>query len=69
MMVLGIRSLLRDGGIEEPEQPVCEWKREDNRSAYHPSCNDSIKHYVIPARFIFCPYCGKEIKEVENERQ
>lgn len=61
--------IVKQGSVTDD---VCEWKTEHivvGMRSYMPSCCDKeIDMPVSTAReMIYCPYCGKKIKEMESE--
>ena len=68
-----IRHKIKKAAIVDPEtikklgdkleKQYCEWKRGPNTNYFRPNCSQ-IKWSQLED-FKYCPYCGKEIKEVK----
>ena len=49
----------------------CKWKYDDMHDYYETECESSFifSYGKRDSGFIFCPYCGKQIEEIEKELQ
>lgn len=55
-----------EGKHEITNDDVCEWKSEDSKDHWKPSCEPNSTYNVYGVSwFRKCPYCGKKIKVVE----
>lgn len=56
--------------LEEKEEEFCEWEPWDEEAnCYHTSCENA--HFFVDGspkdnKHVFCPYCGRKIKEVQD---
>ena len=55
--------IVKQGGISDASDNVCEWKSTQINNEWNPSCEPNSTYNVFGvAWFKRCPYCGKKIK-------
>ena len=58
---------------EENKDNVCEWEIFDNsinnepQWVYETTCGKYVREEHTSKAFVYCPYCGKKIKEMERD--
>ena len=58
--------IVKQGGISDASDNVCEWKSTQINNEWNPSCEPNSTYNVFGiAWFKRCPYCGKNIKVVK----
>jgi hypothetical protein len=50
--------------IDRLQSEVCYWKSNNNNTKLYIECLNDDLFETISEKTIFCPYCGKKIKEV-----
>ena len=50
---------------KEVKKEYCEWKRGKKSNYYKPGCDKTKWNQILD--FKYCPYCGKQIKEIKDE--
>lgn len=64
-----LRPFGSDGGKSESTDLECRWGDDDDEGIWNAECGELFQFYAdgpIENGFKFCPYCGKELCEVEK---
>ena len=63
--------IVKQGGISDDTDNVCEWKVFDNsltnepQWVYETTCGKYLEEEHTSKAFVYCPYCSKKIKAVK----
>ena len=64
---------LADGGLVKDKPKVCRWKYEDVDDYWKAACGDRYFSFneggLKENHFEFCPFCGKQIKQVGDNHE
>jgi hypothetical protein len=60
--------LISSGEWKVGEPETCTWRQGNRRNLYYPSCRRvyslSNEKTLSESKLIFCPFCGKPIKDI-----
>ena len=63
--------IVKQGGVSDDTDAMCEWKVFDNSLTnephwvYETDCGKYVEEEHTSKAFVYCPYCGKKLNEME----